>query len=374
MDEKPYVQRRKRLLDAATAEGIEALVCYSSGIHSFLEMDPVWYTTGCKPLGRSGVVITADSAPVLYVEPSWDLPRARESAAIEVLSSTDLFASLGKHLGSARVGSGGVGVCGAEKMSASDVERLDAAAGAGWRDFDEGARQVGVVKDEHERDLVRRATWVAEEGYRHALAEVRPGMREYELAGLLDVFMRELGADDNFLLVSASIHNRSVHAAGDRILSEGDVLLAEISPSFKGAFAQICRTAVIGESSTSLTEGYALLREAYKCGLGAASPGATMGEVVKAVNTPLEDAGFEEFCRPPYMRTRGHGMGIGSPFPISVSADSPIELKEGMTFVLHPNQYLPTTGYLMCGDHIAVGRTGAEVLSGQRAQLDVAGR
>lgn len=374
MDDKPYVRRRKRLIDAAAAAGMEALVCYSSGIHSFLEMDSVWYTTGCKPLGPSALVIAPDAAPVLYVQPSWDVPRASESADVEVLASTDLFASLGKDLGSAGVGSGAVGVCGTEKMSASDVERLDAGAGAGWRDFDEGARQVGVVKDEHERALIQRATWIAEEGYRHALAEVRPGMREYELTGLLDVFMRELGADDNFLLVSASLHNRSVHASGDRILAAGDILLAEISPSFKGAFAQICRTAVIGETPSMLAEGYELLREAYRRGLTAARPGATMGEVVKAVNAPLEDAGFEEFCRPPYMRTRGHGMGIGSPFPISVSADSPIELKEGMTFVLHPNQYLPTTGYLLCGDHIAVGRNGAEVLSGQRAELDVAGR
>lgn len=372
MDE-PYLRRRERMLEAAAASGIEALVCYSSGIHSFIEMDPVWYATGHKPLGPSGLVVAHGVEPVLYLQPSWDVPRASETAAVEVRPSGDLFASLGKALATTGIGTSATGVCGTEKLGVVDVERLEAAVGAGWKTFDEGARQVGVVKDEHERELIRKATWIAEEGYRHALAEVRPGMREYELAGQLDVFMRELGADDNFLIVSASLHNLSVHVPGDRILAEGDILLAEISPSFRGAFAQICRTAVIGEVSTTLAEGYELLREAYRRGLVAARPGATMGQVVEAVNGPIEAAGFEEFCRPPYMRTRGHGMGIGSPFPISVSADSPIELKEGMTFVLHPNQYLPPTGYLLCGDHVAVGADGAEPLSAQLAQLDVVG-
>ncbi len=370
---EPYAGRRERLLRAAAEEGLQALVCCSSGVHSFIEMDPVWYTTGFKPLGPSGLVVAPDVDPVLHLQPSWDARRAEETSDVEVRPSADLFGALAKSLAAAGAPAAAIGVCGVEKLSRDDVRQLDATIGSGWRDFDEGARQVGVRKDEHERELVRRATWIAEEGYRHALEELRPGMREHELAGRLDVLMRELGADDNFLIVSASQHNRSVHAPGDRILAEGDILLAEISPSYQGAFAQICRTAVIGEVSTTLSDGYALLREAYQCGLRAARPGATMGAVVEAVNEPIAAAGFDEFCRPPYMRTRGHGMGIGSPFPISVAADSPIVLEEGMTFVLHPNQYLPPTGYLLCGDHVAVGAGGAEPLSARLARLDSVG-
>lgn len=371
---EPYTSRRERLLKAAADRGLEALVCFSSGVHSFIEMDAVWYTTGFKPLGPSGLLVRPSEAPVVYVQPSWDAPRARERADGEVRATVDVFASLAKELSAAGLTAAAVGVCGVEKLTRLDVDHLEATIGGGWSDFDEDARQVGVVKDEHERELVRRATWIAEEGYRHALEEVRPGMREHEFAGRLDVFMRELGADDNFLIVSASQHNLSVHAPGDRILAEGDILLAEISPSFRGAFAQICRTAVIGDVSPHLAESYELLQEAYRRGLRRATPGATMGQVVEAANEPIAAAGFEEFCRPPYMRTRGHGMGIGSPFPISVAADSPIVLQEGMTFVLHPNQYLPPTGYLLCGDHVAIGPEGAEPLSARLARLDSAGR
>jgi Xaa-Pro dipeptidase len=370
---EPYASRRTRLLQAASKEGLEALVCYSSGVHSFIEMDPVWYTTGFKPLGACGLLVAPDLEPVLYVQPSWDLPRAAKDCDVEVRFDAELFAALGKALAAVGTPAGATGVCGVEKMSRPDVEQLSAAIGTSWRDFDEGARQVGLIKDDEERELIARATWIAEEGWRHALEGLRPGMREHELAARLDVLMRELGADDNFLLVSASQHNLSVHAPGDRILLEGDILLAEISPSYRGAFAQICRTAVIGEPSATLVDHYALLRDAYQQGLRAARPSATMGEVVEAVNGPIAAAGFEEFCRPPYMRTRGHGMGIGSPFPISVAADSPIVLEAGMAFVLHPNQYLPSTGYLLCGDHVAIDDSGAKALSGRLAQLDTVG-
>ena len=40
-----------------------------------------------------------------------------------------------------------------------------------------------------------------------------------------------------------------------------------------------------------------------------------------------------------------------------------------MIFVLHPNQYLPETGYLMCGEPIRVTATGAETLSTRTAAL-----
>ena len=60
-----------------------------------------------------------------------------------------------------------------------------------------------------------------------AMRAVRPGMREYELTAELMCSMKGLGAEDNFLLVSASQHNLAVRAAGRRILEEGDVILAE---------------------------------------------------------------------------------------------------------------------------------------------------
>jgi Xaa-Pro dipeptidase len=366
--------RQRRLLAAAHDAGLAGLVLYSDAVHSFIELDPVWYLTGLRAIGPSGLVIADGLDPVLFITPSWDLARAKEVAAdagIETRAAGDgLLGALAAAARDSGLAAASLGVVGAERLTAVTKAAFDDAVGAGWADFDQPAREVAMVKDTAEQELVRRASWIAEEGYRQALADVRPGMKEFEFAGRLDTYMHQLGADDNFLIVSASRHNRSVHAPSDRILADGDILLAEISPSYQGAFAQICRTAVIGEPSKELSDSYELLRAAFASGLAKCRPGTTMGEIVEAVNEPIEAAGFTEFCRPPYMRTRGHGMGLGSPYPVSVATTTKVTLAAGMTFVLHPNQYLPTVGYLMCGDHLLITDDGPEVLSAQWAKLD----
>jgi Xaa-Pro aminopeptidase len=45
-------------------------------------------------------------------------------------------------------------------------------------------------------------------------------------------------------------------------------------------------------------------------------------------------------------------------------------LEEGMMFVMHPNQYLPETGYLMCGEPVVITPQGAKALSSREAELD----
>jgi len=59
-------------------------------------------------------------------------------------------------------------------------------------------------------------------------------MREHQVAGELETFMREMGAEDNFQLMSASQHNRLVHQPTNRILEMGDILLGEITPAVEG--------------------------------------------------------------------------------------------------------------------------------------------
>jgi len=40
-----------------------------------------------------------------------------------------------------------------------------------------------------------------------------------------------------------------------------------------------------------------------------------------------------------------------------------------MIFMIHPNQYLPETGYLLCGEPVLLTAAGAEPLTTQKAAL-----
>jgi Xaa-Pro aminopeptidase len=92
--------------------------------------------------------------------------------------------------------------------------------------------------------------------------------------------------------------------------------------------------------------------------------------IASTIDRVLGAAGFAEYCRPPYMRTRGHGFGIGSVAPGAlIDADTDQPLLDQQVVVVHPNQYLPGTGYLACGETILVTSNGAERLAKTETKL-----
>ena len=44
-----------------------------------------------------------------------------------------------------------------------------------------------------------------------------------------------------------------------------------------------------------------------------------------------------------------------------------------MLFMVHPNQFLPESGYLMCGEPVVVAQDSGEVLSRQISALGIVG-
>jgi Xaa-Pro aminopeptidase len=107
-----------------------------------------------------------------------------------------------------------------------------------------------------------------------------------------------------------------------------------------------------------------------KRGQAAALPGTRVRDVANAINDVFRGAGYGQYCRPPYMRVRGHGLGITSDRPGDISDDSDVVLEEGMVFVMHPNQYIPEAGYLMCGEPVVITASGAQSLSARDAEID----
>jgi Xaa-Pro aminopeptidase len=113
-----------------------------------------------------------------------------------------------------------------------------------------------------------------------------------------------------------------------------------------------------------------VLQEAMRAGQRAAVPGAAVRQVSEAMDDCFRAAGYGDYCQPPYMRVRGHGLGITSDLPGDITVDSETRLEDGMVFVMHPNQYIPETGYLMCGEPVVITPAGAKALSARVAQLD----
>ncbi len=375
MNDRAAVRENSRLAQAAMhlhERGLDGLIAASNGLNNFLESNAVYVLSGVRPIGESAVVVDRAGQSTLIVTPAWDGERAASiSSTDDTLATDDLAAALTAAVAKQRLDMSRSLSVGLSLLGQGLVGRIGAALGALPPAADELARDLARLRTPEELATAEHATWIAERGYERLLQYARPGLREYELAAELYCFTKKLGAEDNFLLMSASQHNLAVRAAGERVLDVGDIILSEITPCYRGQFAQICRTTVIGKPRPGIREKYAILQEAMRAGLQAGCAGTSVAELTRAINGVIQKAGFGDYCRPPYMRVRGHGLGITSDRPGDIVEGNERALESGMVFVMHPNQYLPESGYLMCGEPVVVTDQGCRALSARSAQLDV---
>jgi Xaa-Pro dipeptidase len=364
--------RVEACLAALQSEQLSLLFGFTGNIHNFLQCEPVFTLTGFKTIDNCVVILEEDGTRTLIVTPSWDAARAHERVSgVRVIASDDLSRTLREEMKRHAVPTDRIGIAGLDLLPV-------ALATLGFEMLKQGAKRVdhivrwtGRCKYPDEIESARKATAIAEQGYEHLLKSVRPGMREFELSAELFCHMKALGSEDNFLLMSSSAHNLAVRPPRGRVMVEGDIILVELTPCVDGQFSQICRTAVIGEPSQLLQEKYKLLQHATETGLSAARPGATAADAANAMDDVFRAAGYGEYCRAPYMRVRGHGLGALSDLPGDISVDNKIVLETDMIFIMHPNQYIPETGYLMCGEPVRIGDAGAEPLTRRQSMLDV---
>jgi Xaa-Pro dipeptidase len=310
------------------------------------------------------------------VTPPWDAERAAEVCPdVRVVGTADLAlaAALLTLIGHDAPSAQAIGIAGLPFLPSGMASPIMAAF-PGARTADKLVFDAARTKTVEEIGFAREAARIAELGYTRLLQIVKPGMTEDDLAVTLKHYMKTLGAEDNFLLLCAGPHNRAVQPSTGRKLQDGDIILAEITPSYRGQLTQICRTVVIGDPPETLSHKYALVVRAMNQGIAAAKPGVPMGQVCGAINAVLEAKGYGEYCHPPHIRRRGHGLGFASVRPGDVSLDNTTVLEPDMLFMIHPNQYLPETGYLLCGEPVLITAQGAEVLTREQSSLGIAGR
>jgi Xaa-Pro dipeptidase len=357
-------QRLDRVQTAMAERDLGGLLLYASGQHDTARMDPLHYLTDVRVLGPHGMLLVPPrGAPTLLVTPRWDYARVRELTwleQVEAVEPDELPERVALHAHDLHAP---LGYSGPRGMPATFHRALGAALGRPLVDAGDLVPALAQARTPVELERVRRAAAIADEGFRVLCQTAELGMREYELAAEIEAAMVRAGAEDNFGLLGAGAHNIAIRAPEHRQLEPGDVIIGEITPCYRGYLAQLCRTFVLGEPTPLQHERYDLLMRAYAAGRAAALPGRPSADIARAINEVIGAAGYAEYCRPPYMRTRGHGLGFGGVAPPDLTERAGPVLVEGMTFVIHPNQYLPDTGYMMLGDMVVIGADGPESLT-----------
>ena len=362
--------RRARVQQKMRERGLGGLVIYFGGQHYMLRMNQLMYLSDFKSVGCAALLLPADGLPTLIVSPAWDEPRAQEEsvgvAAIIAVAPEQLAAAIAAE---AKKLPAPLGLAGREGMTVDFARALYGALGAEPADADTLVSSLAATRTPVELERIEVAAKIADAGFKALCDTARVGMWEYELAAEIEAAMQAAGSDDNYGLLGAGSHNLAIRAPTNRQLEKGDLIVGEITPCYRGYFAQLCRTFILGEPSEVQRQKFDMLIRAERAGFDAAKPGQPSAGIAQAVNKVIGGEGYAEYCRQPYMRTRGHGLGFGGVVPYDVTEDSSPVLENNMTMIIHPNQYIPETGYMMLGDTVVIEDAGPRMLTKTEPRL-----
>ena len=295
---------------------------------------------------------SASACPGLRV---WEVPASYDEALIQCLDDV------------------GVSVVGFE------AAHLTVARHNWWRDTVRGRsleiefrsterviEQSRMVKDDFEvsrlREGAARLSHVAEATF----IATRAGMTERALAAVLENAMREAGFERLAFdtIVASGPHAALPHyRAGDRILSQGDLLVLDFGGVLDGYCCDLTRTVSIGRPSAESQQLHDAVHAAQQAAIAAVRPGIEASAVDAAARDVLHARGLGEA----FGHGTGHGLGLEVHEEPRISQKRgdvpPVTLTPGMVFTVEPGAYVPGFGGVRIEDDVLVTETGCEVLT-----------
>ncbi len=255
----------------------------------------------------------------------------------------------------------------------SDYERLVELVGR-WQ----CRGSIGVIealrecKDDGELLLIREAVRIAETALERAIRDVRVGLTERQVAGILEHHLRDLGSDATpFETIVASGERAALpHArASARALQAGEFLLIDFGASFKGYCSDITRTFALKSVKPEMQHVHDVVREAALTASAGVRAGMRGRDADSIARGYIEARGFGEL----FGHSLGHGIGleVHEGPRLARSAEAPLPV--GAVVTIEPGIYKPGWGGVRIEDDVFLSNDGPDVLTSFPRELLVIG-
>lgn len=225
-----------------------------------------------------------------------------------------------------------------------------------------------LIKSPLEIECHRRACQATNYVFDHVFEQINEGMDEYEITNLVRRLMLEGGADkDGFVIICAGPEEctRTSSVSQNSRLKKGDMLWLDLGCEYEGYYSDFCRAGIVGPVDDERKHQQ---DDVYQATMEAASkiiPGLPVKELARACGAGLENRGYEvvyDFGR------LGHGMGLVSTEPPSVTVFEEGELQAGQIITIEPT-FITDKGVFCLEENIVVTENGCEIMSGSSREL-----
>ena len=222
--------------------------------------------------------------------------------------------------------------------------------------------KIRSVKDNDEVDLIRRAASLADDAVTLAIQESKPGKSEFEIAWVIEKFLRENGADGvafDTIVATGANSAKPHHRAGSTIIKAGDPLVIDMGALLNGYRSDITRTILVEGEDEKFRCVYEVVLEAQITAIEAARQGVIAKDLDLVAREVIANHGFGQN----FSHGLGHGVGLNvHEMPMVVPSSDHI-LEEGMIFTVEPGIYLPGWGGVRIEDMVLLEEAEVSLLT-----------
>jgi Xaa-Pro aminopeptidase len=225
--------------------------------------------------------------------------------------------------------------------------------------------ELRMVKDEEEVEWMRKAQAIAGLGMDRLRELLEPGRTGAEIAAEVLYTMMKAGASGTStpLHINTGIRSCWIHGlVSEDPVQEGDLVVADLTPMYRGYCANLARTFVIGEPEERqqlLIDTYLELIPAVREAL---KPGMTVGRLDRIGREICARHGLEDY----HLKGISHGIGLRfeeTPASTILPQHSSVKLKENMVMTIgHTVLAIPGFGGVRFEDLYRVTPEGGKIL------------
>lgn len=223
--------------------------------------------------------------------------------------------------------------------------------------------ELRMVKDEEERELMRKSSRINDRVMEVLQNELKEGYTEKYYARLLaEIYEKEGAQGFSFDPILAYGENAADphHEPDSTPLKKGDSLVIDIGGVYNHYCSDMTRTVFFGaEPNNEQKKIYEIVKRANLKAISKVKEGVKFSEIDDAARKLISEEGYGDY----FTHRTGHSIGLEIHDKGDVSPINNAEVKDGMIFSIEPGIYLPGNIGVRIEDLVLVTKDGCEVLN-----------